>query len=123
VKKNRPVNLNLAAFSWPITAISSGLHRITGILLFLAIPYCLWLLQSSLTATGFTQVKALLSGGIAKFIIWVILSMLAYHVVAGIRHIMMDAGIGESLEGGRRGSYIVLILGVIMAVILGVSLW
>ncbi|WP_196138033.1 succinate dehydrogenase, cytochrome b556 subunit [Aliikangiella sp. G2MR2-5] len=123
MNKNRPVNLNLGAFKWPITAISSGLHRITGILLFLSIPFWLWALQESFTADGFVYVKGLLSGIIAKAIAWLLLSMLAYHIVAGVRHLLMDAGIGETLEGGRRGSYTVLVLGVLSAALIGVWLW
>ena len=123
MKKTRPVNLNLAALQWPVTAISSGLHRITGILLFLCIPFCLWALQLSLTESGFVEFKSVMSGVIAKLITWAILSMLGYHVVAGIRHLFMDAGIGESLEGARLGSYIAISSGVVMAALLGVWIW
>jgi succinate dehydrogenase / fumarate reductase, cytochrome b subunit len=126
VKKNRPTNISpadLTKFSWPITAISSGLHRITGILLFLCIPFCLWALQMSLTATGFVEIKSILSGVVPKLIMWAILSMLSYHIVAGIRHLLMDVGIGESLEGARLGSYISIISGVIVTAVLGVWIW
>ena len=123
MKKNRPINLNLASFKWPVTAISSGLHRITGILLFLSIPFWLWALQLSLTESGFLEVKSVMSGIIAKLITWAILSMLSYHIVAGIRHLLMDIGIGESLEGARFGSYIAIILGVVTTALLGVWIW
>ncbi len=49
--------------------------------------------------------------------------MLAYHIIAGVRHLLMDAGIGESLEGGRMGSYAAIVLGAVVAVILGVWIW
>ncbi len=123
MKKNRPVNLNLAAFKWPVTAISSGLHRITGILLFLSIPFCLWALQMSMTESGFAEIKSIMNGVIPKLIMWAILSMLSYHIVAGIRHLLMDGGIGETLEGARAGSYIAIISGVIMTAVLGVWIW
>lgn len=123
MKKNRPVNYSLAAFSWPVTAISSGLHRITGFLLFFSIPFCLWALQMSLTESGFLEVKSVMNGFIAKLITWAILSMLAYHIVAGIRHLLMDGGIGESLAGARLGSYISITSGVVMTALLGVWIW
>ena len=123
MKNKRPVNLDLATIKWPITAISSGLHRITGILLFFCIPLTLWALQKSLTQAGFTELQACLSGDISKSVTWLILSMLAYHIVAGIRHLLMDAGIGESLSGARFGSYTVIALGVVMAGLLGVWIW
>ncbi len=120
---NRPVNLNLAAFKFPVTSISSILHRISGVLLFLSIPFCLWALQQSLTPAGFKEVAQVMTGFCAKFIMWLILSMLAYHIIAGVRHLLMDAGIGESLEAGRFGAYFVIALGVVVAIILGVWIW
>lgn len=124
MKDNRPVNLNLATFKWPITAISSILHRISGVLLFLAVPFCLWALEKSLNSKAeFNQVKQLLQGDLSKLILWAILSLLTYHIVAGIRHLLMDAGIGEELESGIAGSQIVIVLGVIFAAGLGVWIW
>ncbi|TQV84421.1 succinate dehydrogenase, cytochrome b556 subunit [Aliikangiella coralliicola] len=123
MNKNRPVNLNLAAFRFPVTSISSILHRISGVILFLSVPLCLWALQSSLTPGGFAEVKSVLSSGIAKFITWAILSMLAYHIIAGVRHLLMDAGIGETLQGGRFGANAVIALGVLTAVGIGVWIW
>jgi len=123
VNKNRPVNLNLAAFSFPVTSISSILHRISGVLLFLSIPFCLWALQASMTPNGFAELQGVMSGVIAKLVTWLILSMLAYHIIAGIRHLLMDAGMGETLQAGRAGAYAVMVLGVIAAVILGVCIW
>lgn len=126
MKKYRPTNVSpadLMKFSWPITAISSGLHRITGILLFLSVPLCLWAFQQSLTMNGFIEIKGLFSGIFVKFLVWAILSMLFYHIIAGIRHLLMDAGIGESLEGGRRGSFMALFLGALVAITLGFLIW
>jgi len=127
VKKNRPCNVSLATMltlNWPITSLSSILHRVTGVLLFLSVPLCLWALEKSLSSQAeFNQLKLALQGDLAKFILWAILAMLAYHIIAGIRHLLMDAGIGESLEGGVLGSKLVIFLGVVTAVWLGVWIW
>ena len=93
-------------------------------LLFLSVPFCLWALEKSLSSQeGFDQVQLVLQGVLAKFILWAILSMLAYHIIAGIRHLFMDAGIGDSLEGGIFGSKLVIILGIVFAAVLGVWVW
>lgn len=114
----------MATLHWPITSLSSILHRISGVMLFLAVPFCLWALETSLSSKGgFQQIKLMLQNGIASFILWAILSMLAYHIIAGIRHLLMDAGIGESLEGGVLGSKMVIVLGIVIAVIIGVWIW
>jgi len=127
VKNNRPGSVTLATMAglkWPITSLSSILHRVSGVLLFLSVPFCLWALEKSLSSqAGFDQVQIVLQGALAKFILWAILSMLAYHIIAGIRHLLMDAGIGESLEGGIFGSRLVIILGVVSAATLGAWVW
>ena len=81
-------------------------------------------LDKSLTsAEGFAQVQESLSSPLAKFVIWGLLSALLYHLVAGIRHLIMDMGIGETLEGGKLGSQIVLVISAIVIVLLGVWIW
>ncbi len=127
MKKNRPGNISLATMAtlkWPITSLSSILHRVSGVLLFLAVPFCLLALEKSLSSQAdFNQVKMMLEGDIAKFVVWAILVMLSYHIIAGVRHLLMDAGIGESLEGGILGSKLVIFLGVVSAIGLGVWIW
>ena len=81
-------------------------------------------LDLSLTSEeGFAQVKDCLSSPLAKLIIWGLLSALLYHLVAGIRHLVMDAGVGESLEGGKLGSKIVLVISVVLILLAGVWIW
>ncbi|AOE49664.1 succinate dehydrogenase, cytochrome b556 subunit [Kangiella sediminilitoris] len=122
--KKRPKNLDLTTVSFPVPAISSILHRITGVVLFIAVPILLWMLQKSLDSAGYAELQAMFSESIVwQFILWAILTSVAYHVIAGVRHLLMDLGIGETLEGGRRGAWAVLLLSVISAVLLGVWVW
>jgi len=51
------------------------------------------------------------------------LSALLYHLVAGVRHLIMDMGIGETLEGGKLGSQIVIAVSAVVIVLLGVWIW
>lgn len=120
----RPVNLDLRKIKFPITAISSILHRVSGVFLFFFIPVFLWGLQKSLISRDdFTAVSQFFNNPILKFIVWGFLSMLMYHLFAGIRHIVMDLGIGEHWHTARRSSAFVIVLGVISAVLLGIWLW
>ena len=84
----------------------------------------LYALDKSLgSEEGFGQVKACLTSPLAKLVIWGILSALLYHLVAGVRHLIMDMGIGETLEGGKLGSKIVIAISVVMIVLAGVWIW
>ena len=124
VNDKRPVNLDLTTIKFPVTAIASITHRISGVVLFLALPILLWMLDRSLASPeGFTDMQALASGALAKLVLWGILAALIYHLVAGIRHLFMDVGIGESLEGGRRGAFTVFAVSIVLILLAGVWVW
>ena len=72
---------------------------------------------------GFAQVQACLTSPLAKLIVWGLLSALLYHLVAGVRHLVMDLGVGETLEGGKLGSKVVLVISVVLILLAGVWIW
>ncbi|MFJ5300555.1 succinate dehydrogenase, cytochrome b556 subunit [Pseudomonas sp. NPDC088368] len=124
MKSQRPVNLDLRTIKLPITAITSILHRISGIILFIGLVFMLYALSKSLgSEAGFADMKATLTSPLAKFIAWGLLSALLYHLVAGVRHLIMDTGVGETLEGGKLGSKIVIAISVVLIVLAGVWIW
>ena len=122
--KKRPVNLDLRTMKMPSTAIVSILHRASGFILFFFIPLFLWGLQESLTsAAKFNNIQTLFNNSFLKFVVWFFVSGLLYHLVAGIRHLLMDLGVGESHKGGRVGATVVLVISAILIIGLGVWLW
>lgn len=127
MQDNRPRNIgisDLAAIKLPITSYSSILHRISGVLIFLMIPLLLSMLDRSLESPeSFAALQADLDGGFTKFLAWVVLSALLYHIVAGVRHLIMDMGIGETLEGGQRGAWATLVISAILILLAGVWIW
>ena len=124
MNKNRPVNLDISTIKLPAAALVSILHRVSGIVLFAVVALLLWMLDNSLASKqGFADVAAVFTSVPAKLILWASLAALIYHLLAGVRHLLMDLGIGESLEGGRRGATLVLILSVILILLTGVWLW
>jgi succinate dehydrogenase / fumarate reductase cytochrome b subunit len=124
VKDKRPVNLDLTQFSFPLPALTSIVHRVTGVALFVAVAILMYFFELSLSSEdGFNAAKECLSGFFVKFIIWGIVAALLYHLVAGIKHLLMDLGIGETLEGGVLGSKIVIVISVILILVAGVWIW
>lgn len=124
MKKQRPVNLDIGTISLPITSYVSILHRVSGLVLFIAAALLIWLLDASLASEeSFTSLKQTLQSPLCKFLVFVALAALAYHLVAGIRHLIMDFGIGESLEGGRMGAQLVLVVAAILIVVMGAWIW
>jgi len=124
VNDKRPVNLDLTTIKFPISAIASITHRVSGVVLYAGVAVLLWALQASLESEeSFAALKELITHPVCQFILWGTLAALAYHLVAGIRHLFMDAGIGESLKGGQLGAQIVFVLAAILIVLAGVWVW
>ncbi|WP_049604156.1 succinate dehydrogenase cytochrome b556 subunit [Yersinia aldovae] len=125
VKKQRPVNLDLQTIRFPVTAIASILHRVSGVITFVAVGILLWLLGLSVSSQeGFMQTAAIMNSFFVKFIFWGILTALAYHVCGGIRHLLMDFGyIEENLAAGTRSAQVAMVLTLVLSVLAGVLVW
>jgi succinate dehydrogenase / fumarate reductase cytochrome b subunit len=124
VNSKRPVNLDLGKFHFPLPAITSILHRISGIIIFVGVAFLLYGLDLSLSGEdGFARVSELLDSFLAKLIIWGILSALLYHLVAGIKHLLMDMGIAEELESGRLAAKITVVVSIVLIILAGVWVW
>lgn len=84
----------------------------------------LWLLSSSLESeSGFADIQKWLAVPLVKVVVWGILAGLLYHLIAGVKHLVMDMGIGETLEGAKTGAKLVVVISVIAIVLAGVWLW
>lgn len=124
MKRQRPVNLDLATLKFPPMAIVSILHRISGLVIFILLPFMLYCLQRSLqSAESFTALQSLLHNPVQKMLLWGFSSALAYHLIAGIRHLIMDLGFAEDVCSGRRSAFIVIAIAVISTILLGIWIW
>tara|TARA_B110000208_G_scaffold173745_1_gene217810 strand:+ start:780 stop:1154 length:375 start_codon:yes stop_codon:yes gene_type:complete len=124
VKKQRPVNLDLTTIKMHPAATASILHRVSGVIMVFAIGILLWTLSISLSsAEEFNQLKALVDGLFFKLIMFGILSALAYHLLAGVRHLLMDLGHFEELTSGNVTAKLVMALWLVVSAVIGVWLW
>lgn len=107
----RPLNINPLSIRLPVTAWVSILHRMSGVVVFLLIPILLWSLQHSLgTAKQWQSMLKTFDTPWVQFMLWATLGALAFHLIAGIRHIIMDMHFADSLKAGHRGAWLVLLL-------------
>jgi len=115
VSKKRPINLDIGTIKLPITSYVSILHRISGVILFFAVAIMLYALEASLASEqSFDALKNFFSSTLFQIILWGCLIALTYHVIAGLRHIVMDFGIGEdNFQAGRRSAWLVVIIAVV----------
>jgi len=124
VKKQRPVNLQLNTISFPPAAITSILHRITGVALFVALLFVIWAWAVSVSSPdGFALVSEQLNGWLGKFIAIGTISALSYHILGGVRHLIMDTGRWEELESGNASAKAIIGIWIILTIVVGVVLW
>lgn len=124
MKSTRPVFLNLFAIRFPIVAVVSILHRVSGVVLFGASFYLLWILWLSLESElSFWNLKTTLKHPLHSIALWFTLSLLGYHIIAGLRHLLMDLHIGDSLKIGRASAALVLVCSGLLSLVIGVWFW
>jgi succinate dehydrogenase / fumarate reductase cytochrome b subunit len=125
VNKKRPVNLDLRTIKQPLPAVTSILHRVSGLALFFGSIFMMYALSLSLESQeGFDAAAELLTDSfLAKLIAWGLLSALFYHFFAGIKHLVMDAGYCEEIESGKAAAKVTLALSAVAILLAGVWVW
>ena len=114
----RPMFLNLLQIRMPVGAITSILHRLTGVLLAAGVPLSLYLLWRPLDSeAGFAQVMALLHHRAFQAVLIALVWALAHHLLAGTRHMLTDINIGSTLHTARRSAWTVNIAGALVALL------
>ena len=121
----RPVNLDLTTLKFPVMAVSSILHRISGVVLFLLFPVMTYYFEMSLRNAGtFSELQSWLASCLlCKLLVWVFGAAILYHVLAGIRHVVMDLGYGETISAGRLSAMLVIIVAAVLSLLLGIWIW
>ncbi len=136
--KKRPEfrNINaltdLPSYRLPAAGIVSILHRISGVLMFLLMPFIIWMFDTSVTSEySFARFKAAFNSGlgfvpgwfvklVALALIWAFL----HHFIAGLRHLWMDVShTAVSKEFGKSSAVVTLGLSVLLTVVLGAKLF
>ena len=91
----RPVFLNLIQIRLPMAGLMSIFHRLSGLLLFVFIPFVLYLLQLVLSGeAGYQQAAELLSNPLVMLGCFGLFWGLSHHLLAGIRYLLMDIHVG-----------------------------
>ena len=125
MQESRPVNLNPLTLRFPVTAIVSILHRISGVLIFLFLPIVLYALDTGLLSKGnFQDLLFKLQNTFSMTaLLWFMLSTVGFHVLAGVRHLIMDAGFLEEWRVARFTAYLVFVLAAVWVIWLGIIVW
>ncbi len=124
MNKKRPKHLALHLIKLPLPGIVSILHRVSGLLLFFALPLLLLLLQYSLRSIEtYTQLTAVLAHPLSKLLLLGLLWAFLHHFCAGLRYLAIDLHYVRDLAQARNSSKLAMAASLAMTALLGVKLW
>ncbi len=133
-KAQRPGTMRLVdalQYRLPLAGWVSILHRASGAMLFVLLPFIVWMLDTSLsTEISHSQFIALFLGGVGwlpgwffKLVALALIWAYLHHFIAGVRHLWMDATHSVGLEFGRNSAIATLALSAALTLLLGVKLF
>ena len=116
---NRPVHLNVLQIKLPIAGIMSILHRATGALMVLAIPFMIYLLDLALEGEqGYAAASNLLDGVLFTLVVFVLVWAVVHHLLAGIRYLLIDVHVGVEKPLYRQTAWVVVVAAPILAILI-----
>ena len=137
VRPKRPEFRNLNAFKdlpsyrWPLASLVSGMHRASGLILFLMMPFIIWMFDTSVSSeTSFARFTSVFSNGVGV-VPGVLIKLVAlglswaylHHFIAGLRHITMDIYHTVSKEQGRKTAVLTLVFSLSLTALFGAKLF
>ena len=122
--KKRPVYLNLFKIRLPVGGILSILHRATGALLVLLLPFALYILDRSLQdPAAFAEISTRATSLEGRIVLLIAVWAFAQHFMSGMRHLLLDVGIGDSKSTARLNAWLAFAAVGAIVVLTGVCLW
>jgi len=108
----------------PLAGIVSILHRISGMLMFLLLPFVLYLLDKSLTSEiSFEYFKGFTSNPLVKLAILALVWAYLHHFSAGVRHLLMDLHMGLDKDSGRKSAVTVFAISLPLTLLVALKLF
>ena len=123
--------LDALGYRLPLAGVVSILHRASGGLMFILMPFFIWMFDTSLTSEiSYAQFTAVFAGGVGflpgwffKLVALALIWAYLHHFIAGVRHLWMDATHAVTLEFGRKSAVFTLAVSVVLTLVLGAKLF
>ncbi|MEZ7835562.1 MAG: succinate dehydrogenase, cytochrome b556 subunit [Burkholderiaceae bacterium] len=137
LKKKRPEFRNINAFTdlttyrLPPAGWVSILHRVSGLLMFVLMPFIIWMFDKSISSelsfelltSAFANGVSIYPGWFLKLVVLALIWGYLHHFTAGVRHLYMDATHAVTQEFGRSSAIVTLAIGLGLTVVLGAKLF
>ena len=123
--------LDALGYRLPLAGVVSILHRASGGLMFILMPFIIWMFDTSLTSEiSYAQFTAVFAGGVGflpgwffKLVALALIWAYLHHFIAGVRHLWMDATHAVTLEFGRKSAVFTLAVSAVLTLALGAKLF
>ena len=123
--------LDALGYRLPLAGVVSILHRVSGGLMFILMPFIIWMFDTSLTSEiSYAQFTAVFAGGVGllpgwcfKLVALALIWAYLHHFIAGVRHLWMDATHAVTLEFGRKSAVFTLAASGVLTLVLGAKLY
>ncbi len=132
----RPVYRNIhvsqiVRYRLPPAGIVSILHRVSGALMFVLLPFVIWMFDASVTSeVSYDRFKAVFSAGVGflpgwfiKLVAWALIWAYLHHMIAGVRHLWMDMTHSVSKQQGHSSALVTLVSSLVLTLVLGAKLF
>lgn len=115
----------------PLAGVVSILHRASGLLMFVLLPFIVWLFDTSISSeVSYETFASAFVAGIGfvpawglKLVVLALIWALLHHLIAGVRHVWMDATHSVSKAQGHNSAVVTLVASVLLTVALGAKLF
>jgi succinate dehydrogenase / fumarate reductase, cytochrome b subunit len=115
----RPLSPHLSVYKFKYTLVTSISNRFAGLVLSVGLLILVyWLVSLAAGARAYAQARGILSLGVFKPIYFLLLAAFVYHLVAGVRHLVWDCGVGLERASARRSAWLVAAVSIALTLIL-----
>ncbi len=130
--RNINVFTDLPSYRLPPAGMVSILHRISGFLMFLLLPFIIWMFDTSVSSEiSFARFTGAFSRGIGfvpgffiKLVALALIWAYLHHFIAGLRHLWMDISHSATTkEFGNSSALFTLVASVGLTLVLGAKLF
>lgn len=122
---------DLPTYRLPVAGLVSILHRISGVIMFVLMPFIIWMFDKSISSEiSYAKFRAAfnvgmlgLPGFVWKLAVLALVWAFLHHLIAGLRHLWMDARHAVSKEFGKSSAVVTLVLSLSLTLVLGAKVF
>jgi succinate dehydrogenase / fumarate reductase cytochrome b subunit len=117
----RPLSPHLQVYRWPLSMALSISHRVTGVGLGIGtLLMTAWLVTAATSETGFERFQYFLGSAVGVFLLFCWSLSLVFHLMTGLRHLLMDTGHGYDDKAYNQTGIAVLVGTVVLTLVIWV---